>query len=271
MIDTHTHLYMPDFTDGGAEPDGGNLAVGRAFDAGVSRLVFPNVDLGTIVPMKELAARHPGRIAMAMGLHPTEVRETWPQDLDAVLRELCKGHYAAVGEVGIDLYWDKSFAAAQQEVFSRQLLAAKERRLPVIIHCREGLDETLSCIRETDVAGEVPLIFHSFTGTPEDVRRIRSVAPDALFGINGVCTFRNAAAVREALPEIGLDRILLETDSPYLAPVPKRGRRNESAFLPYIAARIAETLGTTVDKVIEDTDRNASALFFHDAPPPPIE
>lgn len=268
MIDTHTHLYMPEFTDNGAEPDGGSLAVGRAFDAGIERLVFPNVDLSTIAPMKELAARHPGRIAMAMGLHPTEVRETWPQDLDAVLRELDEGHYAAVGEVGIDLYWDKTFVSQQKEVLSRQLLAAKGRALPVIIHCREGLDETLACIRETNVATLVPLVFHSFTGTPEDVRRIRSVAPDALFGINGVCTFRNAAAVREALPEIGLGHMLLETDSPYLAPVPKRGRRNESAFLPYIAAQIAETLGVSTDRVIEATDRNASALFFHDAPLP---
>lgn len=271
MIDTHTHLYMPDFTDDGSEPDGGYLAVCRAFDAGVVRLVFPNVDLGSIVPMKKLAARHPGRIAMAMGLHPTEVRDTWPQDLDAVLRELDEGHYAAVGEVGIDLYWDKTFLREQREVFGRQLLAAKERHLPVIIHCREGLGETLACIRETHVAGEVSLIFHSFTGTSEDVRRIRSVAPDALFGINGVCTFRNAAAVREALPAIGLDRMLLETDSPYLAPVPKRGRRNESAFLPYIAAQIAETLCVTTDDVIRATDRNATALFFPDAPPPPLK
>lgn len=271
MIDTHTHLYLPEFSDDGAVHDGGKQAVCRAFDAGVSRLVFPNVGLDTIAPMKELAARHPGRIAMAMGLHPTEVRESWQPDLDAVLRELDNGLYVAVGEVGIDLYWDKTFLREQQEVFSRQLLAAKQHRLPVIIHCREGLGETLSCIRETGAASEVPLVFHSFTGTADDVRRIRAVVPDALFGINGVCTFRNAASVREALPEISLGRMLLETDSPYLAPVPRRGRRNESAFLPYIAAQIAQTLGVSSDEVIEATDRNAAALFFPDAPPPPIK
>ena len=162
----------------------------------------------------------------------------------------------AVGEVGIDLYWDATFRREQMEAFAMQVEKARELGLPVIIHCRDGLDEVLEVL-----AGYrgVPAVFHSFGGTAQDVERIRALG-DYWFGINGIVTFKNSK-LREVLPAIGLDRLLLETDSPYLAPVPNRGKRNESAFLPHIAAHIAQHLGLTTTQVAEATTANARQFF----------
>lgn len=252
MIDTHTHLYLPEFEEGG----GGEGAVARALDAGVEHLIFPNVDLTTIAPMKALAAGFPGRVSTAMGLHPTEVKESWADDLAVCLDELGRGGYVAVGEVGIDLYWDKTFADEQMRVFDSQVARAVEMNLPVIIHCREGLDQALEVMQGHPGARAV---FHSFGGTRDDVDRVRRVG-DYYFGINGVVTFKNCK-VREVLPEITLDRLVLETDSPYLAPVPNRGKRNESAYLPLVAAHIAQSLGVALVDVDEATTANARNLF----------
>jgi len=253
MIDTHTHLYLSEFDadDYGAE------AVRRAMAVGVEYMIFPNVDLSTITPMETLAAKFPGRISCAMGLHPTEIGENWREDLAKVLNRLGDGsHYVAVGEVGIDLYWDKSFRKEQMEAFSIQASKADETSLPLIIHCREGLDEVLEVLADHP---KVPAVFHSFGGTTDDVERIRRLG-DYYFGINGIVTFKNSK-LREILPTIGLDRLLLETDSPYLAPVPNRGKRNESAFLPHIAGHIAQYLGLTTTQVTEATTKNARRLF----------
>jgi len=252
MIDTHTHLYLPDFEEGG----GGEAAVGRAIEAGVDRLIFPNVDLGTIAPMKALAAKFPENISMAMGFHPTEVKESWADDVAVCMAHLAEGGYVAVGEVGIDLYWDKTYAEEQMRAFDSQVAKAEEMELPVIIHCREGLDRALEVLQGHKQARAV---FHSFGGTCADVDRIRRVG-DYFFGINGVVTFKNCK-VRDTLPEITLDRLLLETDSPYLAPVPNRGKRNESAYLPLVAAHIADCLGLATEKVGEATARNATDFF----------
>lgn len=253
MIDTHTHLYLEEFAEDR------NETMERAFMSGVDRMIFPNVDLKTIKPMLELQSRYPGRVFSAMGLHPTEVSDTWRNDILEIERLLFNGknNFVAVGEIGIDLYWDKSFREEQMDAFRRQVDIAAALKLPVIIHCRDGLDETLQVLSSVK---EIPAgVFHSFGGTADDVRRIRSVG-DFYFGVNGIVTFKNSK-LREVLPEIGLNRILLETDSPYLAPVPKRGRRNESSYLPYIAATVADALGCSVSEAETATTRNAVALF----------
>lgn len=271
MIDTHTHLYLSEFAPQTSEPSPqapgcpasavGEGAVDRALAAGVTAMVLPNVDLSTIASMRALHAARPGVTFMAMGLHPTEIREDWRGQLDQVEKEL-RSHladYVAVGEVGIDLYWDATFRKEQMEAFATQLRWAAELKLPVIIHCREGLSETLEVLQGME--GPLPtLVFHSFTGSSEDVRRIRTVAPEAMFGINGVVTFKNSR-VGDSLAEIGLDNILLETDSPYLAPVPHRGRRNESAYLPHVAAYVADRLGTTIGEVDRITTLNSLRTF----------
>ena len=202
--------------------------------------------------------RFPDHTSVAMGLHPTEVGDDWETVVDDMERLLDDGGFVAVGEVGIDLYWEKDRKAEQMQAFARQLRIASRLNLPVIIHCREALEETLQVISE--VHPDVPLIFHSFTGSPDDVRRIREVC-DPMFGINGVVTFKNAKEIREALPLIGLDHILLETDAPYLAPVPFRGRRNEPAYVTHTCAKIAEVIGVSPEEVEKATDMNAKKLF----------
>lgn len=254
LFDTHTHLYLPEF-----EEDGRGNAVRRAVEAGVVTMMLPNVDLTTIAPLKELHAEFPDNTMMAMGLHPTEVKADWHPDLEVVRRELYDnpGLYKAVGEIGIDLYWDKTFALEQTEVFYQQCLWALDLDLPIIIHCREGLDETLAVLKGLPA---VPRgVFHSFGGTAEDVRKIRETG-DFYFGINGIVTFKKSA-LPAVLPEIPADRLLLETDSPYLAPVPHRGKRNESAFVVNTAEKVAESLGITLDRIAEITTENAVRLF----------
>lgn len=253
MTDTHTHIYMPD-----SFPDGGVTAVERAIAAGVCRMVFPCVDLSSIPDMRTLHSRFPDNTRLAIGLHPTELTPDWREILRQ-MHDMLPGDFAAIGEVGIDLYHDDSLRAEQCLAFADQLLWASEFHLPVIIHCRNGLDDTLRIIAEHPHPLP-PLIFHSFTGSKEDVERIRTVC-DPWFGINGVVTFKNAPALREALPVIGLDHILLETDAPWLAPVPVRGTLNESSRIPHICQCIAETLALPMEQVEEITDRAAAHLF----------
>lgn len=255
MIDTHTHLYLPEFNPGGQAG-----AVQRALDAGVKRFVFPNVDLSTIAPMKSLAAEFPEVTAMAMGLHPTEIKEDWKDVLAGVMEELNGStSYIAVGEIGIDLYWDKTFHNEQMLAFELQLSEARKSSLPVIIHCREGLGETLEVM---EGFRDVKAVFHSFGGSAEDVCLIRRrLDPDLIyFGINGIVTFKNSR-LKETLPEITSDRIVLETDSPYLAPVPHRGKRNESAYIPFICQTVAGSLGLSAEETSRRTDANAKTLF----------
>lgn len=253
MIDTHTHLYLDEFSSDCDE------VMHRAIESGVERMIFPNVDLSTVGPMLELHSRYPQNTFVAMGLHPTEVKETWRDDLAKIesLFDNSSARYVAVGEIGIDLYWDKTFRNEQMKVFARQVEIALDRNLPIIIHCRDGLDEVLEVL---DAASAVPRgVFHSFGGTVEDVARIRQTG-DFYFGINGIVTFKNSN-LGKALPAVGLDRMLLETDSPYLAPVPHRGRRNESAFMVHTAAHVADVIGLEISEVAEATSANARTLF----------
>lgn len=252
MIDSHSHIYLEEF-----DADRSDV-VARARQAGVRHLVLPNVDLDTVEPMMALHRAFPAYTSVAMGLHPTSVGENFRSDLVAVKAIFDRGGFVAVGEVGIDLYWDKTYRNEQIEVFDEQLRWAECTGLPVIIHCREGLDEILWTF--DNYGGTLPkCVFHSFGGTVDDVEAIRRRG-DFLFGINGIVTFKNSK-LGDVLPAIGLDRILLETDCPYLTPVPFRGRRNESAYIPHIAAKIAELLGTTIDEVSARTDANTQRFF----------
>lgn len=254
LIDTHTHLYLSDFDADGYGQD----AVRRALDAGVGHMIFPNVDLDTVEPMKRLHAAFPQSTSMAMGLHPTEVRESWREDLARVKAEFDSSdtRYVAVGEVGIDLYWDKTFEQQQMQVLEQQMQWAADASLPVIIHCREGLSQVLEVLQAFP---EAQGVMHSFGGTPLDVERVRRIV-DFYFGINGIVTFKNCS-VRDSLPSIGLSRLLLETDAPYLAPVPHRGRRNESAYLVHTAGHIAHSMSLPPETVAVETTANATKLF----------
>lgn len=256
MIDTHSHIYMSDsFSED--QPQ----VVERAIAAGVSQMILPAVDRESAAEIVTLKNAKPSHTYTAMGLHPTEVREDWKEELDDIIKILTPTSPVAIGEVGIDLYWDDSNIEFQKEAFIAQLLMAKNLALPVLIHCRDGLDICLDCIQQAALSqGLPPLVFHSFTGSPEDVERIRKIC-DPYFGINGVVTFKNSGSLPDAIKTIGIDRILLETDSPYLAPVPKRGRRNESSYLPFINEKIADILGVSPVETERITTHNAKVLF----------
>ena len=253
FIDTHTHVYTEEFDADRAE------VMQRALDAGVTRMILPNISVDSVAAMRALAAQWPDNTRMAMGLHPEEFDATnWQARLQDVLDELRRhsSDYIAVGEIGIDLYWDATYEREQMIVFEQQLQLADATALPVIIHCRKGLPQVL------EVLERFPALrcdFHCFGGTVDDVRAIRRRG-DHYFGINGIVTFKNSG-LADVIPEIGLDRILLETDAPYLAPVPRRGRRNEPSYLPYVAAKIADIMGTTTSAVAETTARNSVDLF----------
>jgi len=265
MIDTHTHLYLPEFADEadtGIEPGHGqSAAVERAVEAGVDTLIFPNVGLDTIAPMNALAAMWPENTFMAMGLHPTEIGDNYSEALATVLDELRnpqRTSYIAVGEVGIDLYWDRTFEQQQMDALDIQATAADELGLPVIIHCRDGLDQTIEVL-SGHPAGR--FLFHSFGGSTDDVDRIRRrLGDDCCFGINGIVTFKNST-LRDVLPSIGLRHIVTETDSPYLAPVPYRGKRNESAYIPLIIKTISSATGASPAEVADISSDNARRFF----------
>ena len=250
FVDTHTHPYLPDFDD----PES---IIRNAVDAGVGHMILPAVDMSSITPMLKLYDRFKTHTSLAFGLHPTEVGDDYINVIEHMKK--CAGQYnaVAVGEIGIDLYWDKSRLNAQRDAFKRQVEWALECDLPVIIHCRDGLRDTLDVLQHCSA---VPRgVMHSFGGTPEDVELIRQTG-DFYFGINGIVTFKNSH-LRDTLQTIGLDRILLETDAPYLAPVPMRGRRCEPAYLVHTAGHIACHMGIPMQKLAEITTSNAKNLF----------
>ena len=253
LVDTHTHLYLEEF------PDGGAGAVRRAIDAGIGHMIFPNVSADTIEPMNKLHRLFPNVTSMAMGLHPTEVGDDYASRLDVVGSHLSDGQrYVAVGEIGMDLYWEQEYRKQQMDVFDKQLQWAEERSLPVIIHCREALQPPREVYEgHKGVRG----VFHSFGGSVDDVEEIRRrIGDHVYFGINGILTFKNSS-LRSVLPSITSERILLETDSPYLAPVPHRGKRNESAFMIHTAAVAADALGITTEALAALTTASAVSLF----------
>ncbi len=251
FIDTHAHIYLKDFKDDRAE------IMSRASANNVERIYMPNIDHTSIDEMFEMEVRYPGQCIPMMGLHPCYVKKDFERELYLVESWLAKRKFAAIGEIGTDLHWDKTFWGQQQEAFRIQVGWAKQYSLPVVIHCRESIDETIALVEQLQ---DVKLkgIFHCFSGNLDQAKRITDMG--FLLGIGGVATFKKGG-LDVVLPDVGLEHIVLETDSPYLAPVPHRGKRNEPSYIPLIAARIAEIKETGVDEVRTHSTNNALGLF----------
>ena len=251
LVDTHTHLYLSEFN---ADRDD---VIVRAIEAGVNKLLLPNIDRSSIGGMLELVARYPDHCFPMMGLHPTSVKENYPSELAIVEKELGSKPFCAVGEVGIDLYRDKTFKEEQINAFHQQVNMAVIYDLPLVIHSRNSF-ELIAAILEEYNNPQIKGVFHSFTG---DMRQAeKAIALGFKLGIGGIVTFKNSG-MDAIVRNIDLSHIILETDSPYLAPVPKRGKRNESAYLVFIAEKIAGLHSIDVAEVAETTTRNATALF----------
>lgn len=251
LIDTHTHIYDHQFSLDR------NEAMQRAIDAGVKMLLLPNVDASTIAPMLELHEQYHDCTRVMMGLQPEEVKEEYKQVLSMMEKELEKGIYAGVGEVGLDFYWDTTFEKEQLDSFETQLDWAKQLHLPLSIHCRNAFDKMVK-ILEHKQDGGLRGIMHCFTGTEEEAKVYLELGFH--LGLGGVTTYKNCG-VKDYLPNLPLDRIVLETDAPYLAPVPCRGKRNEPAFLVHTAQRIADILQLPVEELAAVTTANAQSLF----------
>ncbi len=250
-IDTHSHLYVEEF-------DADRPAmIARAVEAGVGRVYLPNIDSGSLAAMNALADAYPDLAFPMIGLHPCSVKENVEDELALVESELKTGRYHGVGETGIDLYWDTTFRAAQIEAFSRQIEWAKAYDLPVIIHSRESQDLTIDLVREQQ-DGTLRGIFHCFSGTREQALAIHDLG--FMIGIGGVVTYKKTD-LPDVLPGVPRDMIVLETDAPYLAPVPYRGKRNESSYLPVIGRKVAECLGLTPEEVARITSANSLRVF----------
>lgn len=251
FVDTHSHLY--DEAYAGEE----DLAVERAVGVGVGRMIIPDIDSQTRESMFALASRHPGKLFPTLGLHPTSVNADWKTELEK-LQEYRSRRIWAVGEVGIDCYWSKEFLEEQKIVFRLMLQMAHEMSLPVIIHSRDAGSIILDILKEhrhLDLHG----VFHAFSGSMETYREIERLG-DWYVGIGGVLTFKKAS-IAETVRSIPLEKIILETDAPYLTPAPHRGERNESAYIPLIAARLAELKETGIEHVAQQTTLNAEKLF----------
>ena len=251
LVDTHTHIYDHQFSLDR------NETVQRALEAGVKMMLLPNVDASTIAPMIELHEQYPDCTRVMMGLQPEEVKEDYKQVLSLMEKELESGIYVGVGEVGLDFYWDATFEKQQLDAFETQLDWAKQLHLPLSIHCRNAFDKMVS-ILEKKQDGGLRGIMHCFTGTEEEA--IVYLELGFHLGLGGVTTYKNCG-VKDYLPNLPLDRIVLETDAPYLSPVPCRGKRNEPAFLVHTAQKIADILQIPVEELAAVTTANAQVLF----------
>lgn len=252
MIDTHAHLYAEEFGNDREE------MLARAQNAGVGKIILPGIDKGSIGPLKNLLDKHPTLFFGAAGLHPTSVKEDYLEELAAVETELKTRRYIAVGEIGIDLYWDKSYLKEQQHALEVQLRWALDADLPVIVHVRDSFIETLEVFSKFSGKG-LRGVFHSFTGSIEDANNIFALG-EFYLGINGIVTFKNSG-LGEVVSGLPLERLLLETDAPYLTPSPYRGKRNESALLDLVAQKIAEVQNVEKSLVVKKTTENAIKLF----------
>ncbi len=254
MIDSHSHLFLEEFSEDLSD------VIARAKKVGVAKIFMPNIDSTTLEPLLDVCERYKGYCYPMIGLHPTSVGENYLCELDIVRRRLAEpdNPFVAVGEIGIDLYWDKTYELQQIDAFEQQVELALEYNLPIVIHAREAFNEVCSVIdryRDTNLRG----VFHSFTGTVDDALRLLGYK-NFMIGVNGVLTFKKST-LPDVLPAIPLDRLLLETDSPYLTPVPFRGRRNESSYIEYTMRKVAEVYGMECEEVSNQTSENALTLF----------
>lgn len=253
FIDSHSHLYLDDFSVDLPQ------VVERAKLAGVSHVLLPNIDSSTIKDMLRVTANYPEYCYPMIGLHPTSVKESFEEELRIVEEELSGNHpYIAIGEVGLDLYWDKSFLNEQLIAFDRQVKLALKHHLPLVIHSRDAFDELYAALlpyKDTPLKG----VFHSFTGTETEAFKLLEF-DGFMLGINGVVTFKNST-LSQVLNHIPLSRLTLETDAPYLTPVPYRGKRNESAYLRYTLQKLSEVYSKRVEEVAEVTTGNTLRVF----------
>lgn len=251
-IDTHTHLFSEQFDADRHE------MVQRSIDAGVTEMYLPNIDSGSLSAMNELAAAFPKHCFPMMGLHPCSVKENFEEEVKLVETELATGKYYGVGETGLDYHWDLTFQKEQKEALRQQISFAKRFELPIILHTRSSFEDTFELIAEQNDES-LTGVFHCFGGTLEQAQMIEELG-GFYVGIGGVSTFKKSSLV-DVLPNLNPDLIVLETDSPYLAPTPHRGKRNESAYLPLIAEKIAALKEIDVQEVAEFTTRNAKKLY----------
>lgn len=253
LIDTHSHLFLKEFAEDL------EAVIERAQIAGVSHIFMPNIDSTTIESLLGVCSRYENYCFPMIGLHPTSVNENYHSELDVVLRELKSDKkYVAIGEVGMDLYWDKTYEKEQAAVLSKQLEWALDFNLPVVIHCRNAFDSICEVLRKFS-GSSLRGIFHSFAGTAAEAMYLMEHF-DFLLGINGIVTFKKST-IPDVLKVIPLEKIVLETDSPYLAPVPCRGRRNESANVKYVLLKVAEFYGKTPEEVAKITSESALKVF----------
>ena len=251
ITDTHTHLYSEAFDEDRTE------MINRAIDAKVERFFIPAIDSTYTESMFQLEKEFPNHIFLMMGLHPTHVKENYKDELKHVEDQLANRKFYAVGEIGIDLYWDKSTLDIQIEAFRHQINLAKQYQLPIVIHCREAFDEIFKVLEE-EKSDNLFGIFHCFTGSLEQAKQ--AISYNMKLGIGGVVTFKNAG-VDKVVKQIALEHLVLETDSPYLAPHPNRGKRNESTYLTLIANKIADLHDVSVEKIAEVTTNNSKEVF----------
>ena len=251
ITDTHTHLYSEEFDQDR------NEMIQRAIDAGVSRFFIPAIDSTCTEAMYDLEKNHPTTIFLMMGLHPTYVKENYLEELQHVENELARRKFYAIGEIGIDLYWDKTHLPQQRIAFKKQIQLAKHYKLPIVIHCREAFNEIFEILEEeksVDLFG----IFHCFSGTYEQA--LQAISYNMKLGIGGVVTFKNGK-IDQFLNQIDLKHIVLETDSPYLAPVPFRGKRNESSYILNVVNKLAQIYNLSENEIAAITTENSKAIF----------
>lgn len=252
LTDTHTHLYSEAF-DADQE-----AMLQRAIDAGVSRLFLPNIDSSSIPALFKLSRNHPDRCFPMMGLHPCSVNAGYGRELQVVEHWLGKMKFYAVGEIGIDLYWDKTFVEQQKDAFAQQIELAKKHELPIVIHTRNAFNECYEIVKEHH-DGKLKGIFHCFSGTSEEAEKVIALGGFWL-GIGGVLTFKNGG-LDKVIEDVDMKHIVLETDSPYLSPAPHRGKRNESAYLTFVARKLAEIKNIPVEEVARITTENSIEIF----------
>ncbi len=251
VTDTHTHLYSEAFDADREE------VIKNAMDEGIERFFIPAIDSTYTEAMFQLRDAHPETIFLMMGLHPTHVKENYRDELQHVEEMLSEHTFYAVGEIGIDLYWDKTLLEQQREAFRFQIHCAKKYKLPIVIHCRDAFDEIFEVL-ESEKDDDLFGIFHCFTGSLEQARK--AISYNMKLGIGGVVTFKNGK-IDTFLKEIPLEHIVLETDSPYLAPVPYRGKRNECAYLIKVLEKLSEIYGISKEKIAEITTENSKQVF----------
>ncbi|ULQ51075.1 TatD family hydrolase [Flavihumibacter fluvii] len=251
LIDTHAHLYLEEF---GPDIDG---VLKRGADAGVERFYLPAIDSSEHERMLALEAAFPGKCLAMMGLHPCYVKENVEEELALVESWLAKRPFAAVGEIGLDFYWDRSFEAQQYDAFRRQVRLAKQYQLPIVIHSRNSTQECIELVKE-EQDGHLTGVFHCFSGSYELAKEV--IKTGFYLGIGGVVTYKNAG-LPAVLARLGLDNLVLETDAPYLTPVPFRGKRNESSYLTYVVDKLAGIFQVPAEEVARKTTANARTLF----------